>query len=105
MKRFDEGVRIPDASEIQVCIKSSGGKILSQNPASVQACGARQGEVCSDRCMHHLRLDEQVCCGPRSHVLSNKEINGQRYDLHYSSVKQGRDSVIVTVVIPTGETG
>lgn len=69
-------------SELAVCLKDAGRRVLAQNVACLRICGERGGQVCADGCMRELAVDPDQHWQERGcTVYRNREINGEDYDI------------------------
>ena len=69
-------------SDIAVCVKDKGKKVLLQNERCRTVCGDKLGEVCVHGCMHlHAEDKFQQWKDWGSRLYSNSFINGGFYDV------------------------
>lgn len=65
---------------IAVCKKTQAGQVISQNEKCISICGNRQGQTCSDNCMHvHKSRNPRQTPGTNRYEYIS--INGKEYDI------------------------
>jgi DNA-binding CsgD family transcriptional regulator len=78
-KVLDESLR---ASDIAVCVKDSGKRVLMQNERCIGVCGDQQGALCELGCMELYAQDaSQQWKDWGTRMYKNSDINGGFYDV------------------------